>query len=155
MIETEINTNAIYNMLKNEQKSGELLPIKKDFYSKIAEKLTGASEDQGEQKNLLKVINALKERRKQKILVYLAYDKDLPSPIPSEEEDLYMQIKNILNKNDTAQKPTKVKITKTIPQVITQTGSKLGPYEQNEIVYIYDNTDTKFIIENKLGEIVL
>ncbi|MHB1829929.1 MAG: hypothetical protein ACYCO0_00895 [Candidatus Micrarchaeaceae archaeon] len=150
-MDIEINVSGLLALLRNERKSGEVIPLPKDFYAKTKEKLGSYEKDTDEYKNTNKIISSIKEKRTQKILVYLAYNKDLPKPVPSEEEDLYIQIKNIINNNEGA-KPTKVKITKTIPQIVTPSGSKIGPYEQNETVYIYDHTDTKFIVENKIGE---
>ena len=153
-MEADFSVNGLYNLLKTEQKSGEVISLQKDFYLKIEEKLkTYGSANGDEYKNIQKVVNSLKERRRQKILVYIAYNKELPRPLPLEEEDLYIQIKNILNKSNSEPKPSKVKIAKTIPQIVAPSGSKLGPYEQNEIIYIYDRADAKFIVENKLGEI--
>ena len=132
-----------------------MISLPKDFYTKIGEKLkTYGSTEGDEYRNIFKITNSLKERRTQKMLVYLAYNKELPKPLPSEEEDLYIQIKNILNRSSGEPKPSKVKIAKTIPQIVAPSGSKLGPYEQNEIVYIYDRSDAKFMVENKLGEII-
>ncbi len=150
-MDVEITINGLLTLLRNERKSGEVITLPKDFYSKTNEKLGSYEKDTDEYKNISKTISSIKEKRTQKILVYLAYNKDLPRPVPSEEEDLYIQIKNIINNNE-GSKPTKVKITKTIPQIVTPSGSKVGPYEQNEIVYVYDHTDTKFIVENKIGE---
>ena len=153
-MEADFSVNSLYNLLKSEQKSGEVISLQKDFYLKIEEKLKAYGSTNGDEyKNIQKVVNSLKERRKQKILVYIAYNKELPRPLPLEEEDLYIQIKNILNKSNSEPKPSKVKIAKTIPQIVAPSGSKLGPYEQNEIIYIYDRADAKFIVENKLGEI--
>lgn len=151
----DTSVNGLYVLLKTEQKTGEVISLPEDFYHKINEKLkTYGNEEGDEYKSILKITNSLKERRLQKILVYLAYNKELPRPLPSEEEDLYIQIKNIINKNNKEPKPEKVKIAKTIPQIVAPSGNRLGPYEQNEIVYIYDHTDAKFMIENKIGEII-
>ena len=154
-METDTSVNGLNNLLKEEQKTGEISTLPKDFYTKISEKLKTYENQSGDEcRNILKITNALKERRTQKILVYLAYNKELPRPLPSEEEDLYIQIKNILNRNNGEAKPTKIKVTRTVPQIVAPSGSKLGPYEQNEIVYIYDRSDAKFMVENKLGEII-
>ena len=48
----------------------------------------------------------------------------------------------------------KVRISKTIPQIVAPSGNKLGPYEQNETVYLQDRSDAMFIAENKLGEMI-
>jgi hypothetical protein len=151
-MEIDFSVNSLYNLFKAEQKSGEISPLPKDFYLAANEKLKLLGKPESDEyKNATKIINAIKERRTQKILMYLAYNKEVPRPMPIEEEDLYIQIKNILNKNSEP-KPTKVKIAKAIPQIVSPTGNKLGPFEQNEIAYIYDPADIKFMVENKLGE---
>ena len=93
----DTSVNGLYVLLKTEQKTGEVISLPEDFYHKINEKLkTYGNEEGDEYKSILKITNSLKERRLQKILVYLAYNKELPRPLPSEEEDLYIQIKNII-----------------------------------------------------------
>ena len=39
-----------------------------------------------------------------------------------------------------------------VPEIITNTGTKLGPYNKNEIIDINSNDDIMFIIENNIGE---
>ena len=118
-MEVDLSVNSLNNLLKAEQKSGEIITLPKDFYTKITEKLKSYGSNAGDEyKNITKITNSLKDRRTQKILVYLAYNKELPKPLPSEEEDLYIQIKNILNRSNGEPKPSKVKIAKTIPQII-------------------------------------
>lgn len=154
-MDNNISVNELNNILKSEQKSGEILSLPKDFYANVEEKLKSYGSTEGDEyKNISKITNLLKERRTQKILVYIAYNKELPKPLPSEEEDLYIQIKNILNRSNGDPKPSKVRIAKTIPQIVAPSGNKLGPYEQNEIIYVYNRSDAKFMVENKLGEII-
>lgn len=154
-MDIDISVNGLNNLLKTEQKSGEIAPLPKEFYLKINEKLkTYGTTESDEYKNLAKLYNSIKDRRTQKILVYLAYNKELPRPLPAEDEDLYIQIKNIINKSGGESKPSKLKVSKTIPQIVAPSGNKLGPYEQNEIIYVYDRADAKFMVENKLGETI-
>lgn len=150
-----LTSNDISILLKNEKKTGELLALPKEFYSQAEDTLrSSGSTDTNEYNSTMKLISSLKEKRTQKLLVYLAYNKNIPQPIPSEEEDLYIQIKKILNNNTPESKAIKVKITKKIPQVLTPTGNSVGPFEQNETIYLSDIGDVKFIVDNKLGEIV-
>jgi len=150
-----LTTNEISVILKNEKKTGELLPLPKEFYT-MAEETLRASGDPAtnEHNSINKLIGSLKERRTQKLLIYLAYNKNLPQPIPSEEEDLYIQIKKILNKNTPDTKVIKIKMAKKIPQIITPSGNSVGPFNQDETVYLSEIADVKFIVDNKLGEIV-
>ncbi len=78
----------------------------------------------------------------------------MPRPMPAEEEDLYTQIKKIINKGSGETKPSKIKMQRAIPEIVTPSGNRLGPYGQNEIVLVDNLSDAKFIIDNKLGEII-
>lgn len=148
-----LTTNELSIALKNEKKTGELVPLPKDFYRQAEQTLKDSGESESnEYSSVSKLIASIREKRAQKLLIYVAYDKDLPQSIPSEDEDLYIQIKKIVNKNAPENKSIKVKITKKIPQVITPSGNSIGPFEQNEVVYLSDMADVKFIIDNKLGE---
>ena len=153
-MDVELNANGLLGLLKNERKSGEIIPLQQDFYKKLDDKAKNSDKESDEYKNIMKITNAIKERRTQKLLVYIAYNKDLPRPVPSEEEDLYIRIKNILSKSGGSASPSKVQITKSVPQIVTPSGNKIGPYEQNEVAYVYDRSDTKFIVDNKIGEII-
>ena len=154
VMENETTINYLNNLLKNENRTGEITSLPRNFYKNIEEKEKTFPKDSDELKSMSKIFNLLKEKRRQKILVYLAYNKEIPRPLPSEEEDLYTQIRIILNKSQGETKPQKIKFWKSIPEIITSTGNKMGPYEQDEIVLLYDLSDIKFIIDNKLGEII-
>lgn len=154
MAENDMSINMLVNLLKTEKKSGEVTTLGPDFYAKIAEKLKAYPTDSDEYRNTKKVADAIRERRTQKVLVYIAYGKELPRPVPTEEEDLYIQIKNILNKSGDGARPSKIKVAKHIPQIVTPAGNRIGPYEQNEVVNIYDRADAKFMVDNKLGDVV-
>lgn len=144
---------SIFEALKNEKKTGEIIPLDADFYTKAAA-LAKSTPDPQERNNLEKTTEAIRERRTQKILVYIAYGKQAPAPLPTEEEDLYNQIKRILKKDSAPTNQTTVRISADIPEIITTKGSKIGPFKQNEIVKMGDTEDVKFIIDNKIGEII-
>lgn len=114
----------------------------------------GSVEQQQEIENAQRLIRGLKEKRLQKILIYIAYGKPLPPQVPSEEEDLYKQIQVILNKTAPQERNRKIRILANIPEVITTKGNKIGPYKQSEVVEIGNSDDVSFIIDNKLGEII-
>ena len=149
----DITVNSVTGVLKSERKTGELYPLPTNFYAVVEEKIKSYMDGSDERKSLTKLCGLVRDIRAQKLLIYLAYGKEIPKPIPSEEEDLYMQIKKILNKNSGEAKTSRVRVTKSIPQIVTPTGSRIGPYEQNQIVYLKEISDVKFMIDNKLGEI--
>ncbi len=150
----EITVNSVMSVLKSERKTGELHPLPSNFYKLLEEKANSYEEGSDERKNLSKLHNLVKDIRIQKLLIYIAYGKDIPKPTPAEEEDLYMQIKKIINRNTGEVRASRIRVTKSIPQIVTPTGAKLGPYEQNQVVYLQEISDVKFMIDNKLGEIV-
>jgi hypothetical protein len=156
-VENEIQTGLLFSKLDEEKKTGELLPLPKNFYKQIEEDLKKQTEQQtsiSELQNKQTTFSALKAKRLQKILVYLAYNKNPPSQIPVEEELLYYQILKIMNKEVKAPKTTKIKILIKIPEIITTKGNKVGPYQEGETVQVEDSADIEFMINNKIGEII-
>lgn len=157
---TNISTELIFAKLQSEKSTGELAALPASFYADIStfisemEKsdLTESSAKQLE--TAKKMTLTLKDRRKQKLLIYLAYDKPLPQPIPDEEEVLYNEIRQILNRSSARSRLSKLKITTTIPEVLTASGEKVGPYKQGDIIEVSDGNDADFIIKNKIGELV-
>ena len=109
-----------------------------------------ATKDPEEKRNITNTFNFLKEKRMQKILIYLAYEKTVIDEATSEEAEIYGRMKSLI-KNDKIQQSTKIKINIDIPEIITSKGSKLGPYNKDEVVEINENDDVKFIIENNIG----
>lgn len=147
----------IFRHLQDEKKTGELLPLNREFYL-LAERgisgATGSAEALQEAENTKRLIRTLKEKRLQKLLIYLAYNKPLPSQVPTEEEDLYRQIQLILNKTSPQQdKNKKIRVLANIPEVITTKGNKIGPFKQGQVIEASNEDDIEFIINNKLGEI--
>ncbi|MGC8676541.1 MAG: hypothetical protein ACP5T3_03465 [Candidatus Micrarchaeia archaeon] len=150
----EVNTEILFSKLKAEKVTGELLQLDADFYTE-AEKyialLDNTEKSSKEAENVRKMLSQLKERRKQKILVYLAFDKPLPRPVPVEEESLYNEILTILS-NGFDVKTIRLKIIADLPEVITPGGKKIGPFKNGEVVEVGDTKDADFIINNKIGE---
>lgn len=151
----------LFNKISEEKKTRELLPLAEDFYDKITlniEKSKKISEETEKtdniEKNIKKLLENIKKIRTQKLLLYLAYDRKLPTPIPNEEESLYKYIKNILNKTSEGIKLKKVKIINTIPEIISPEGKKLGPFIKGEIIIPESDSETEFMIKNKIGEII-
>jgi DNA replication initiation complex subunit (GINS family) len=156
-----ISTEFLFSLLQQEKATGELQQLQHDFYSQANSHLFAlskqpASEDAAKQlENSKKLLSSLKDKRRQKILLYIAYNKPLPPSVPEEEESLYNEIFLILNKNNTQAKVSKLKITSDIPEVLTSKGNKIGPFKQGEVVEISSSNDVEFIIKNKIGEIVV
>lgn len=143
----DFSEEELFDVLKQEKARGELMPLPKDFYRRF-------SQNERASQNISKTLFSLKEKRTQKLLVYMAYGKQLPQPLPAEEEEAYNRIKQILKKENADKTSTKIKINTDLPEILTPNNSKLGPFKQNEIVELREPQDIKFIIENKIGEIL-
>lgn len=154
-MEAEVQTEVIYAALSEERKTGELVPLNKTFYTNAEESIKKAEKTStpAELQNRIATLSALKAKRTQKILVYIAYGKTLPNQMPKEEESLYYTILKALNKEVTPSKTARIKILIKIPEIITNKGKRIGPYEQGEILQIEDPDDAEFLINNKIGEI--
>lgn len=151
----EITPELIFRKLSEEKRTGEIQPLSEDFYAKIRNTALTMSKDkktQGEAENTVRMFTALAEKRKQKLLLYLAYNKPLPKPLPKEEENLYSEMQKILNNEISEVRITKIKIITELPEVITPYGKKLGPYKNGEVLEVYDDKDAGFLINNKIGE---
>jgi DNA replication initiation complex subunit (GINS family) len=155
----ELTPEVFFEKLQAEKKTGELLTLPVDFYQ-AAEKeakrmeLNSTFENKHYLENFKKLLNQLKERRIQKVLIYLAYNKQLPQPIPKEEEDIYNKIKEVISGESKVKPSTKIKINIDIPEIITPKGSKIGPFSKGQIIEIEDDSEVEFILQNKIGEMV-
>jgi DNA replication initiation complex subunit (GINS family) len=150
----------LYNYLQEEKKTGDLQPLPKDFYKVSTEyfnkmKVDSDSESATKQRmNFEILLTKLKERRKQKLLIYLAYQKKLPSKTPLEEEEIFFKIKNIIDNEPERIKISRIKINEDIPEIISPKGEKIGPLNKNQIIELTDKNEVEFLIKNKIGEII-
>ncbi|MGC8662290.1 MAG: hypothetical protein ACP5RT_00690 [Candidatus Micrarchaeia archaeon] len=155
----EITSEFLFEKLQQEKKTGELLSLPVDFY-KLAELFEKKStennivESDRYIENFKKLLRQLKERRLQKVLIYLAYNKQLPKPVPKEEEDIYNRIKTIINQDNTNQEPKKIKINEDLPEVIAPSGNKIGPFSKGQVIEMEEYSIIDFILQNKIGEII-
>ncbi|MCL5239283.1 MAG: hypothetical protein M1286_02315 [Candidatus Marsarchaeota archaeon] len=152
-----ITTEGLFSALQQEKSAGELMPLQHDFYAQAQVFLSSLKKDQTPDgtralDNTEKILATLKNRRKQKILLYIAYNKPLPAPVPAEDEVLYNKIFAVMNKTDGGIKVSRMRITSDVPEVLTSKGKKIGPFKQGEIIEVMDNEDADFIIKNRIGE---
>lgn len=150
-----IDQAQLFSILSKEKETGELLPLPTDFYQQIESlilSLSSSDVPKQEEANLQKMVAQLKEKRRQKILIYLAYNRPLPRPVPQEEENLYNEILKILNKDASKTSVFKVKILTDLPEIVTPEGKKLGPFSKDQVVELTDRKDVDFILVNKIGE---
>ncbi len=151
---SEISAEQIFTKLLQEKKTGELTPLEADYYSDAEKHLKKlkAESDSEHFENFKKMLISLKQRRRQKLLMYIAYSKPLPAPVPEDEETLYNEIQQLVSKSIPQAKISRIKIKNAIPEVLTAKGKKIGPYKQGDIVELMDDDDAEFLIKNKIGE---
>ena len=145
----------LFDRFAGEKKTGELLPMGRDFYKQAESKTTAAPEDSEEvakaKENISKTLMLLRSRRMQKILIYLAYNRRPPPQLAEDEETIYLQIKELLSVRKKKPGTARIKILHKIPEIINPKGGKTGPYEQNEIVEC-SAEEAAFLVANKIGE---
>ncbi|MFP3278733.1 MAG: hypothetical protein RXP92_00235 [Candidatus Micrarchaeota archaeon] len=155
----EITPEVIFSKLQAERKTGELLPLPADFYEQIDKEIENLKKNPNMEskqylENFMKLVNQLKEKRMQKVLIYLAYNKQLPQPIPRFEENLFKRIKAIINEESKPSQVKRIKINLDIPEIITPEGNKIGPFSKDQIIEIDDSKEIEYILQNKIGELI-
>lgn len=155
----QMTTEMLFSKLNEEKNRGELAPLQKEFYSAASEFIKSLESDlNGQQnarqaENTKRLVESLKEKRRQKLLIYLAYEKPLPQPVPQEEEDLYNEIRKIMNRDGDGRRIATVKILADVPEVLTSEGRKVGPYKQGDVIEVPNSADVEFMVKNKIGEL--
>lgn len=153
-----ITSEFLFLKLAEERAQGELSPLPKDFYSeasKFIDGMTTAGSDAKQTQNVQKILRDIREKRRQKLVVYLAYNRPLPQPVPVEEEALYNEIRRILNETaESNARTARLRILSDVPEILTTEGRRIGPYKQGEIIEMAAGADAEFMLKNKIGELV-
>ena len=144
-----VSTDDLFSRLAEEKRTGDLLPLPQDLYTSIE---TNKLADKTQEENRQRLVAALRARRTQKILTYIAYGRKLPKPIPEEEEKLYIRIKKTIEEDGPPAMPPKIKIIVSAPELVTPEGRTIGPFEKNTIVEIGNRQEFEFLLKNKIGE---
>jgi DNA replication initiation complex subunit (GINS family) len=147
----DFSVEKLYSILKEEKMTGELLPLPENFYSKADSEMPRQTNNEEEEKakiNYERLLGQIKRKRTEKVLLYLAYNKGLPHPVPDEEKELYAKVTQMITD---AGATTKVRILNDTPELTTPTGRKIGPYRKDQITEA-TKEEYEFILKNKLGE---
>ncbi|MGC9190649.1 MAG: hypothetical protein ACP5FR_01925 [Candidatus Micrarchaeia archaeon] len=129
----------------------------KSFYNSLIEYInTKAS---GVEKiNGTKMLADLFEERKQKMLLLIAYKKQLPDTIDEHELNFYNSIVEIisntkLNFGAEQQKGKLLKVVNEIPEIILPSGKKIGPLKKDEIINSENiSEDVNFLLSSGVCE---
>jgi len=158
----ELYYEMLWQAHQKEKRSNELQLIPKTFYDdaqayiKKVESGTRTDKTTQQAENASRLLSEIFERRKQKIMVYVAYGKQIPSPAPQTEMDLYESAQKLLSKarldstKPDAPNGYKLRANQDIPEVILPSGRKVGPMEKDQVVEIGEKEDRMFLINNKI-----
>lgn len=160
---TTITYDYLWETYQKEKQTNLLLPISKSFYTDtliFINKLNAKDDATASTKtNSINMLNGIFEKRRQKILVYIAYGKALPQPVSDLEQDFCDKVQDILkvNKLDSINIKTTDKVSlrslKDIPEVILPSGNKIGPFKKDQIIELGNHEgDIEFLLNNTICE---
>ncbi len=157
----KIGYELLWEMSQKERQTNELLLLPKNFYDEISvfiKELENATSDEqiNMKRNAQRLLSELQERRKQKIIIYVAYKRSIPQPAIQEEEDLYSRILAAANGPNTAKTQATqanekaLKLLQPIPEIILPSGKKVGPFLKGQVIEIEERSDKEFLISNMI-----
>jgi DNA replication initiation complex subunit (GINS family) len=162
VVNNEFSYEMLWQTYQKEKRSNELQLVPKTFYDDmkvfmkaIAESSAQTDETRIQKDNAARLLNGIFERRKQKILVYVAYSKPLPGPVPQHEAELYEEATKLM-KADTLGLVTEDKIeqrlrsTQALPEIILPSGGKIGPLDKDQVVDVKNKDDRLFLVNSKI-----
>ena len=159
-----ISYEFLWEILQKERSSNSLQLVPKNFYSEVFDFIKAAKEKNQKSEetdiqitNVERLIFEIFEKRKQKIVLYVAYKKPIPSPVVDVELDLYNKLMDIYtNTKIIGQKEAKTQqnmlrvIIEKLPEVFLPSGLKIGPLEKGQVIEVADKADSAFLIDNSL-----
>lgn len=163
-----LSYDYLWQACQKEKQTNQLLLVPKTFYDDIIEYInslpqsTPGEVDSGMKANSIKLLNEIFERRKQKILLYVAYSKQLPQPISNLELEFYNRLTEVARatrlehqsiKNGSG---TALKSLKDIPEIILPSGNKIGPLKKDQVLEMKrgQDSDIEFLTKNMICEML-
>lgn len=156
-----ITYDLLWQILQREKQTNEIQMVPKTFFHDIAgliKELEKEKTEESEQtkRNMIKLSNDLYERRKQKILIYIAYGRQLPQPLPQVEVDFYGKVTGAFKSNifsahlSGESKDSLLESLYDIPEMLLPSGNKIGPLTKSQSVSVENTDDATFLINNAL-----
>jgi DNA replication initiation complex subunit (GINS family) len=156
-----ITYDLLWQILQKEKQSNEIQMVPRTFFSDIAGIIRTLEKEKTEENeqvksNMIKLSNDLYERRKQKILIYIAYGRQLPQPLPQEEVGFYGRITEAFKSNQFASylssesRKSMLESLYDIPEMLLPSGNKIGPLSKAQTIVVESNDDATFLINNAL-----
>jgi DNA replication initiation complex subunit (GINS family) len=165
MVNNEVTYDALWSVMQKEKQTNELQLIPKNFYTDVISLIKSldrkdlTEEEQSTKKNTERLLYELAERRKQKILIYVAFHKQMPQPAIQEEADLYGKMVELArqstisgSQSSASKQQPSLKSTQSIPEILLPSGRKVGPFEKGDIVEVSSEEDVNFLISNTICE---
>ncbi len=157
----DITYDLLWQLVQKEKQTNELQLLPKTFYTdgiKLLESLDRKDMTEDEtniKKNTTKLLLEIYEKRKQKLLIYVAYKKHLPQPAIQSEQELYEKLIDLVSKEkinlSTSKSGQSLVSLQKIPEIILPSGKRIGPFEKDQVIDIKtDEEDTKFLISNSI-----
>ncbi|MDE1870681.1 MAG: hypothetical protein KGI06_00375 [Candidatus Micrarchaeota archaeon] len=156
-----VTYDYLWQAFQKEKQTNQLLLVPKTFYEDSIKFINDINYDSGStytKEISIKLLNDFFEKRKQKILIYVAYNKQLPQPISSNETEFYNRLLQTVKSERldfTIQEKhivSELKSIKDIPEIILPSGNKIGPLAKDQIVNTENEQDIKYLIENTICE---
>ncbi len=154
-MEEDLAYESLWQAAYKEKKTNELQTLPKTFYfdaNSYINSLKENDDDSETKRNAQKLLNELVEKRKQKILIYVAYNKSLPQPSIGEEQEFYEKVlatyksQNFGQKEATAEKEEELlNVVKDVPEILLPSGKKLGPLKKGDVLPVQDKDDAEFL----------
>ena len=135
----DISYDYIWNLFQKEKQTNQLLQLSKTFYTDILEYLQRFNPHRAPEGQHGEDTVNLFEKRKQKLFLYMAYNKPPPTQLDNSEAEFYNDLLKITEKYriDPTKKIKSNKLLRSItdiPEIILPSGKKLGPLKKNEIL---------------------
>lgn len=157
-----ITYDYLWQAYQKEKQTNQLLLIPKTFYDDVIKFISTSTQTNPEvslKENTINLINNFFEKRKQKIILYVAYNRPLPQPISSNELEFYNKLLQItketrldLTYSKTDLKTNSLKSIRDIPEIILPSGGKVGPLKKDQIIEMADEQDKTYLVENNICE---
>ena len=156
--QNELSYDMLWQACQAEKRSNELQLLHKGFYEDMTIMINGLQDATADsislKENATKLLSGLFERRKQKIMIYVAYGRQLPTPAPQREEKLYEDAVALLNGSTLAVQGKAatgaLRAIQPIPEIILPSGRKIGPLEKDQMMEIKDREDRAFLVNNNI-----
>jgi hypothetical protein len=154
-----ISYDYLWQAYQKEKQTNQLLLLSKTFYEDAGEFITFDGKTKGSgsamHENASKLLSEFFDKRKQKILIYVAYNRQLPQPVSNVELEFYNKILQTVKSakfpvQDRQPLPTILKSTKDIPEIILPSGKKFGPLKKDQEIGAIDEQDKVYLLENAI-----